>query len=379
MVSTERRLTPFASSALDGIRGAAALAVYLGHLRASLFVDAQEAHLGIVGKMIYYATGLGHQAVVVFFVLSGFLVGGSLLRTEPEPGRWRAYALARATRLYVVLLPALVLTLIIDYLGEVTFGKAGTIYGGEMHGAALGSLQPATSTTIFFGNLLFLQPRLVPFLGTNSPLWSLSYEAWFYAAFPALCIIWQEKGWLHRASVLGLIIFPSFVFSQFGMYFSIWLFGVAVAWLHQRRRRQQIQLRRPLLVGAWLPFLFSLHASRVHARWIEGWYPDVVLGLTFAAGVFVLVGAPSDLQARPRFARPLQSLAAMSFTLYCIHFPCVALAQAWLVRSHRMIPTPGTFGKAALVASGIFVFAYLLARFTEGNTGRVKRRLAQLF
>jgi hypothetical protein len=44
-----------------------------------------------------------------------------------------------------------------------------------------------------------------------------------------------------------------------------------------------------------------------------------------------------------------------------------------------MIPTPGTFGKAALVASGIFVFAYLLARFTEGNTGRVKRRLAQLF
>ena len=299
MVSTERRLTPFASSALDGIRGAAALAVYLGHLRASLFVDALEAHLGIVGRFFYYATGLGHQAVVVFFVLSGFLVGGSLLRTEPEPGRWRAYALARATRLYVVLLPA--------------------------------------------------------------------------------CIIWQEKGWLHRASVLGLIIFPSFVFSQFGMYFSIWLFGVAVAWLHQRRRRQHIQLRRPLLVGAWLPFLFSLHSSRVHARWIEGWYPDVVLGLTFAAGVFVLVSAPGDLQARPRFARPLQWLAAMSFTLYCIHFPCVALAQAWLVRSHRMIPTPGTFGKAALVASGIFAFAYLLARFTEGNTDRVKRRLAQLF
>ena len=36
-------------------------------------------------KVFYLATGLGHQAVMIFFVLSGFLVGGSVI-TAFQPG-----------------------------------------------------------------------------------------------------------------------------------------------------------------------------------------------------------------------------------------------------------------------------------------------------
>ena len=73
-------------------------------------------------RLFYFATGLGHQAVVVFFVLSGYLVGGSVL-TAYQSGRWSwaAYALRRLTRLWVVLLPALIITLAVDGLGHTWF------------------------------------------------------------------------------------------------------------------------------------------------------------------------------------------------------------------------------------------------------------------
>jgi hypothetical protein len=69
---------------LDLLRGLAALLVLAGHLRAYIFqsaVDLEQAglQLGVLGKVFYFATELGHQAVMVFFALSGYLVGGKAL------------------------------------------------------------------------------------------------------------------------------------------------------------------------------------------------------------------------------------------------------------------------------------------------------------
>jgi hypothetical protein len=62
---------------LDCLRGLAALLVVVEHLRAFLFVPfPQVVSPGVITKAFYLVTGLGHQAVMIFFVLSGFLVGG---------------------------------------------------------------------------------------------------------------------------------------------------------------------------------------------------------------------------------------------------------------------------------------------------------------
>src|SRR5947207_2354160 len=64
-----------ASIHLDAARGIAALAVFLGHLRALFFVDFEELrHQGTLTKAIYLVTGFGHAAVIVFFILSGYLI-----------------------------------------------------------------------------------------------------------------------------------------------------------------------------------------------------------------------------------------------------------------------------------------------------------------
>src|SRR5665647_3965432 len=97
---------------LDLARFIAALLVALSHLRGFVFVDFYSIdHPSLVWSAFYFATGFGHQAVMAFFVLSGFLVGGTVVSgAEAAQWSWSDYAITRMTRLWIVLHPALVLT-----------------------------------------------------------------------------------------------------------------------------------------------------------------------------------------------------------------------------------------------------------------------------
>ena len=67
---------------LDLIRGLSALAVAAGHLRLVMMCNYTDLPEPALHQTAFYVlTGLSSQAVMVFFVLSGFLVGGSALRS----------------------------------------------------------------------------------------------------------------------------------------------------------------------------------------------------------------------------------------------------------------------------------------------------------
>ena len=134
--STNTRTAPAdgaASIHLDALRGVAAFWVFLSHWRDCLFVDYPDVHPHhLLMGAGYLSTGLGHQWVVVFFVLSGYLVGGSVLR-QMATDRWSlgGYALKRLTRLYAVLIPALILGGLFDLLGLRLFGTTGDIWRAD--------------------------------------------------------------------------------------------------------------------------------------------------------------------------------------------------------------------------------------------------------
>jgi len=88
------------------------------------------AHQDGATRLLYLVTGLGHEAVMVFFVLSGFLISLSVFRSL-QAGRWNwlAYTLSRLTRLYVVLVPALILCTLWDMCGTWLFSNAGVYMG----------------------------------------------------------------------------------------------------------------------------------------------------------------------------------------------------------------------------------------------------------
>src|SRR6266851_274573 len=109
----------FASDVLDLLRGIAAFAVFFGHARSLFLVDYKDVENKGPGVQAFYlVTGFGHQAVMLFFVLSGFFIGGNVLHLMLSgKWSWTSYLISRFTRLYVVLLPGLLATLLCDVAG----------------------------------------------------------------------------------------------------------------------------------------------------------------------------------------------------------------------------------------------------------------------
>lgn len=88
------------------LRFSAAAIVALAHLRDVMFADykALLVHpLWFTG--VAALTGFAGDAVMIFFVISGWLVGGGLLRDRYSAKPYSEYTVARITRLWTVLIP----------------------------------------------------------------------------------------------------------------------------------------------------------------------------------------------------------------------------------------------------------------------------------
>lgn len=317
-----------ASVWLDALRGLAASGVFASHWRDCLFQDYSQLHTqNPVLAVAYFVTGLGHQWVIVFFVLSGYLVGGSVLR-QSSRGRWswREYALNRLTRLYVVLVPALLLGGLIDLAGLHFFG-ASDVYSAH-HGMRLMTSAPAGSLTLatLLGNYLFLQGIMVPVFGTNGPLWSLSYEFWYYAAFPMLFLGLVRRSSIptRALSLLGFLAVMIVVGPKIAFMGLIWLIGVALNWL-------------PPLPGSGKPWHVAALISAVAVTvgclaWCKGAksrVADYVLGIVVGLLMYCILHF-AEVAPSGRIRRAIQYSAKSSYTLYLVHLPLLILITAWI-------------------------------------------------
>lgn len=166
----------------DFIRGTAAILVLLNHFRNIFFVPyAEVENQNIFSLLIYSFSGLGHEAVMVFFVLSGFFISNSVIKSL-DKWSWKYYFVNRLTRLYIVLIPALLITLLLDFVGMYFFD-----YSFFPH-----NMSERINLDVFIGNILFLQGFETTVFGSNDPLWSLSYEFWYYLLFPFILLIFTK-------------------------------------------------------------------------------------------------------------------------------------------------------------------------------------------
>src|SRR5262245_27291270 len=93
---------------LDMMRGLAALSVCLAHVRGASFVECGALPVASQTPLVavlYLLTRLGHEAVLAFFVLSGFLVGGKIFeRVRARTFILSDYAIERTTRIFLPLI-----------------------------------------------------------------------------------------------------------------------------------------------------------------------------------------------------------------------------------------------------------------------------------
>jgi peptidoglycan/LPS O-acetylase OafA/YrhL len=362
---------------LDMLRGLAALAVVVGHIRGFVLLDYGDLpERALWHQPIYFLGGLGHQAVIAFFALSGFLVGGKALH-DLLSRRWSLphYMAARLARLWTVVIPALLLTLALDIAGRMLGGGVG--YAGELFKILSSGPTQASpvdhSAVTFLANLAFLQTIVAPVYGSNGPLWSLANEFWYYVVFPlaaaailagrsvpvrVLCLLVAAVlGWLlpHDLMLLG----------------TIWVAGAIAHLLANRERFAGVFGRPAYLALAGLALAATLASG---FRW-RGVHYDLVLGLVWAAALPALVMLPD---VKGLYARIAGGLSEISYTLYATHFPLLAFIYFTALAPRQWAPglPPLLIGFAMLTAA--LVLAATLWWCFERNTLKVRAALTSL-
>ncbi len=383
---SERKLSRRGSEWLDLLRALAAFTVMIGHVRGLFFVSYQEVtDKSILVQAIYFATGLGHEAVMVFFVLSGYFISAIVLRTlERGEWGWGSYLLRRMTRLYVVLVPALLIGLVLDRAGIALFGLDGPYGAGAAYQhIILAPVDERLGLSVLLGNAAYLQEILTPTFGSNGPLWSLSYEFWYYMMFPclALALLGRMAAPARIAFAFALLAIAVFVGPLIAFYFLIWLFGLAV-FLTPPARRGGLSAAawRAALVGAAVAALAALAFSRSGGVGLVG--NDFIVALAFAILIYVLAQAPArrtePAEGRGAFGRSAHVLAGFSYTLYLIHLPILVFLTAWNVAGGgaRWQPDTTHLAYGAGIAAFTLLCAAAFAHFTEARTGRIRAFLS---
>jgi peptidoglycan/LPS O-acetylase OafA/YrhL len=374
-IAQPRALAPGASAHLDLIRGLAAWAVMWGHLRADFFVDfSQLEHRGPLLKVMYFLTGFGTEAVLVFFVLSGFLISSAIFsRHASGVWSWRDYAIDRSSRLYVVLIPGLLFGLLWDKVGSSIFASTG-IYSRPLTAFGLYIVQSRLGMATFFGNLAFVQTILCPPFGSNSPLWSLANEFWYYVLFPvalAAGLAWKQRS---AGKAILLAIFAACVAAFIGwtilLGFVIWLSGTALVFAYSKWIiSSKISLILYTLISSALLAL-TLVAARTGNSVVLG--NNLSVGLAFSLFLFAVLQWGHG--ARGAFyAGIARFLASFSYSLYVLHFPLLLFLKAWLAPSHRWQPDAVHLAWALAIGAAVLGFAWLVSLVTEAKTFIARR------
>lgn len=313
------------SVVISVLRGLAAIQVAAAHIRAQFYPGlATLPDPSLWYQAFAFATGFAHQAVVVFFLLSGWLVGGALLNKYHEKNALLFYGIDRITRLWIVLIPCFFLSLLLATLaGDVRISKPDFALANEY------------SATAFIGNLFGLQDMWVPRYAGNFALWSLANETWYYILLPLIILPFAAKSAAAKVfwafAFLALMSALSF---PIALFFIIWLLGAGAS-----RFQFNISTRvRTMLLLALLGLsaYFRIMGNNDKLEPVS-FFQDLVLSVLFLALLCSLQYKPS---AHGRMFRRLKNwgaaLAAFSFTLYVIHVPLIFAARDLIA------PTPGT-------------------------------------
>ena len=341
---------------LDGMRATASFLVFVAHL--SVFGVAAP-------ELARFVPELGHDSVILFFVLSGFVIA---FTTESRHASLSEYLVARGARLWSVAVPALALTYGLAALGRELAPLA---FPGAYQLEKLWIYVPFE--LLFLGELwTFSEPPL-----TNIPWWSLGYEAWYYLLF-ALAFFYRG---LKRGLLLGVGIVLAG--PKLALLLPTWVLG-ALIWRHRDRCPLPRGVARALLAGTVIAYLAYKSSGLEHSlvvlgnapfggldvtplgsarSWVHDWLVAAIAGVHLHALGHAHV-------ALPRFSvRPIRWFASFTFSLYLAHAPLLIFASR--VVSYDKTSVWQVAAVSAVVLAIVIGFGYL----TEHRKGPYRRAL----
>ncbi len=348
---------------MDAMRALLALVVAFGHLWGLLIQDYAGGGSFPV-RAAYFVAGFAHSAVILFFVLSGYWIARSVTARVARGWSWRDYLIDRLARLGVVLVPALALGGLLDWIAYYPL-QLPTHHDVTHAWVLTQDLSHSLSWTALAGNLLFLQHLFVPPLGSNGPLWSLAFEFWYYLWFPALWLsLVRRRPSLALPALLVTLANPELAFG-----FMSWSCGALLHFAEERARRAGWRAPRWAAPLAGVVCLAALIWGRTGNFSVE----DPIEAACFAGFLFTLLrGAPRRWPA----LRPFAAYGARaSFSLYAIHFPLMAFLAGLAVGERRLAIDAGSVSIGLAILAAAIGVGWLFAAATEAHTGALRRRL----
>ncbi|MEM7687650.1 MAG: acyltransferase [Pseudomonadota bacterium] len=353
---------------LDAIRFLASLLVLFSHVAYPRYSN---------GDLIWMRElNLGSDAVILFFVLSGFVIAYT---TDAKSRTGASYAQARMARLYSVLIPALVVTLLCDFAGRSIDPGAYQGWWFNAHNPLEQVLRALTFSTQAAGDNIRV--------GTNGPFWSVAYEAWYYAAFGIAVF---ARGWV-RLALLALTVTCAGL--SIILLAPCWLAGVALQSVCARKERAQIAPRTAwvLAVGPWviyalwlaidlpqtltsLTFILTFAITGVAQtpfQWLgfaDEFLWNNLLAILFAAHFFGVYRLAQDGSwVSVKWETTIRWLAGATFSIYLFHYPLLTLFHAL---PGYEAANPLHYGGAGIVT---LIVCFGLAELSERRLSQWKR------
>lgn len=332
---------------LDLIRFLAAVVVFLVHARYERFTD------GWLESMKDY----GNDAVMVFFVLSGFVIAFCVDQREKTLTN---YLTSRMSRLYSVVVPALLITVLLDYIGSDIDPQIYTVAWFDR--PVLGFL----ANLLFLNQLWFLNINAF----SNAPFWSLGYEFWYYVIFGVLAFTTGAK----RVFILVAVVF--IIGPKIILLLPVWLMGV-YAYNKSCHQALSVNVGLLLFIGSIilyiafklvnLPLRLSWHtASLVGVDYYllfgesKDFLFSYIVGALVAANFIGLNSISKYLSINNILVeRIIQLLASYTFSLYLLHQPLLNFYAAVLKNN------PSSLFDQCLLFILTIMSVYVIGNLTE--------------
>lgn len=374
---------PQRAAALDGLRGLAALVVVVFHLLiastpvlTNAFIPRYPHHLAppVIRELLYTPLHIfwaGEEAVLVFFVLSGYVLALGAARGRAFSGR--SYYPSRLVRLFVPVWGSLAVAAVL----HAVLARSPVLGATPWLNA---HAKPMTGET-------FLRDATLVGRGhggfdVNPVLWSLQWEVIFSVVLPLFLIVAAAGRWKLLTLLASLALMAASNSDQ-TLYLPVFMLGCLLAFEQGRVTALRRRLARP----GWRARATSAAlgvSSVLGLTWI--WWAGGGGGIADGTGVLgrvaplaaalgatlaVVLALTSPGFGRLLESRPLRWLGSRSFSLYLVHDPIVVTTAFAFGARPALVPF------VAVAAPLAFVGAELFFRAVERPSHRLARRLAR--
>lgn len=307
--SNVKKISSDTSIILDSLRIAAALTVVIFHGFEQWFPDEAYAESKFAR--------LAHTAVIIFFVLSGYVIAYT---TSRKKRGGLQYSQARLSRLCSIVIPALVISALCQMVIYVVNPKLYEVFS-----------RPPIFTryliTALYSNEIWFFSSAPPIDG---PLWSLSYEFWFYTIFGL--ILFSPRG---SRRILFVLIGCLIAGPKILLMMPIWLMGCAAYYLPSKHFNRKLifyialaLVVLTLIATIYFPLL-PKPIGTIPFYFANQFLTDWLLGFLIATGIWLVSGSRFESHKKS-YSQKLRKIADLTFPLYVLHNPLFVLIRAFL-------------------------------------------------